>query len=253
MKAKLLFAALLACIAGAATAQTSAAHDPASFTVLAEPQLVLPITEITRLYALRNGVSMLAAFDESIEQEMKLLDGEQGDVLITSYPAVITDLRQRGMIDIYSQTTVAIDKLVLVSAKKEGRSSHNALLAALGQQPLLLANPERYIEGLYGREIAQRLNHGNPLAIPPVEYSLRSVLYDAIRKNDGIGILLHSEAQRLEGEKLILPLPNADYPPVMYQAFAVAGENMPVARSFVEFLGSTEAQRIFARYGFTRP
>lgn len=259
MKAKIFVAAILSCIASAVIAasplssQKSTKPDPASFTVLAEPQLVLPMTEITRLYSLRHGVSILTAFDDSVEQEMKLLDGEQGDVLITSYPAVITDLRQRGMIDVYSQASVTADKLVLAAAKKEGRSNHNEVLTALATQPLLLANSGRYIEGLYGRTMTQYLYYGKPLPMEPKEYTLRGMLYDAINKENGIGILLQSEAQLIDGIDLIIPLADSSYPPVIYQAFAVAGENMPVARSFIQFLRSAEAQQIFMRYGFTQP
>ena len=258
MKVKLLLAALLTCIASAAMAtpapsQKSNRPDPVSFTVLAEPQLILPMTEITRIYALHRNVNMLTAFDDSVEQEMKLLDGEQGDVLITSYPAVITDLRQRGLIDVYSQASVAADTLVLAATSKEGRRNRGDLLTALTTQPLLLANSRRYIEGLYGHTIARQLYDGESLLLEPKEYTLRNMLYDAVSKNDGIGILLQSEAKKLEGVDLIIPLNDAKHPPVVYQAFAVAGENMPVARNFIEFLRSSEAQRIFMRHGFSQP
>jgi molybdate transport system substrate-binding protein len=228
-------------------------RDPQSFTVLAEPQLMLPMTEITRIYSLRNNVSMLTAFDDSVEQEMKLLDGEPGDVLITSYPVVITDLRQRGLIDVYSQANVAADKLVLAAVKSENRDTRSELMIALSKQPLLLANSTRYIEGLYGLDIAPYMYYGQPSNIEPVEYNMRSTLYEMVSSNQGIGLLLESEAKRIEEIDLIVPVNQSNYPPIMYQAFAVAGENMPIARAFIEFLGTQEAQNIFQRHGFNQP
>lgn len=253
MRIKALLFALLA-FASPAVAQSNAlqADNLTSFTVLAEPQLALPMTEITRLYSLRRGVSMLTAFDDSVTQAAKLLEGESGDVLITSYPLVISDLRQRGIVDVYSLNTIAGDSLVLAASNK-GAENRQELLAALDSQPVLLANPKRYVEGLYGHEAIPYLYYNKPMPFQPVEYTSRSAMYDAIRKGDGIGVLLQSEAKHLKDVDLTVPLAESGYPPIIYHAMVVAGENMPVARDFSEFLSSAEAQRIFTRYGFTQP
>lgn len=229
------------------------ADGPASFTVLAEPQLALPMTEITRIYSLRRGISMLTAFEDSATQAQKLLEGESGDVLITSYPAVIADLRQRGIVDVYSQTTVTADSLVLAARQNSNRDDRRELLNALETQPVLLANPERYIEGLYGRQTLQYLYYNKAIPVPPIEYSSRSAMYDAIRTGDGIGVLLQSEATHLTGVDLMVPLAESSHPSITYQAMVVAGDSMPTARDFTEFLRSSEAQLIFSRYGFKRP
>jgi len=227
--------------------------DPGSFTVLAEPQLALPMAEISRLYSLRKGVTMLTAFDDSVTQAAKLLEGETGDVLITSYPGVVTDLRQRGMADVYSFTHVTTDKLVLAAKKNSTRDDRRELLAALDAQPVLLANPQRYIEGLYGQQTLQYLFYDRPMPLPPSIYLSRNAMYQAIEQGDGIGVVLQSEAQHIEGINLTVPLADSSYPPIVYQALVIAGDSVPVARDFVQFLRGTEAQDIFVRYGFTRP
>lgn len=250
---KWLIAGALAVQATFALAQDAQNADPASFTVLAETQLALPLTEITRLYSLRKGVTMLTAFEDSPTQAEKLLEGEAGDVLITSYPAVINDLRQRGMADVYSLSIVTADKLVLAAQKNDQRDDRRELLAALETQPVLLANPDRYIEGLYGRDTLKYLFYERPLPVPPSVYNSRSTMYTAIAGGDGIGLMLQSEARHVEGIDLTVPLAESSYPPIVYQALVIAGENMPLGRDFAEFLRGSEAQTIFARYGFTRP
>lgn len=262
MVRKLFFAAAMCCAASLASAQspapsiitkTPAADGPVTFTVLAETQLSLPLTEITRLYSLRTGVSMLAAFEDSTTQFWRLIDGESGDVLITSYPAIVSDLKQRGMIDIYSQAAIATDKLVLAAKQNDARDDRRELLNALEKQPVLLADPERYVEGLHGRQTLQYLYYDKPLPMSPVVYTSRNSMYNAISNGNGIAVLLQSESTHLKGVDLVVPLVSSSYPPISYQSLVVAGENMPVARDFVKFLHSDEAQEIFRKYGFSQP
>lgn len=248
----LLLALLVAAFPAAAQDAAAPADNLATFTVLAEPQLALPMTEITRLYSLQRGVSMLSAFDDSVTQAQRLLEGESGDVLITSYPPVITDLRQRGIVDVYSQTTVTGDALVLAAPESPSQPDDGGLMAALDALPVLLADPKRHVEGLYGHEAMPYLYYNRAMPHLPVEYASRGAMYDAIRAGTGIGVLLQSEAKTQDGLRLA-PLADAGYPQITYQALVVAGENMPMARDFTEFLRSSEAQRIFTRYGFTRP
>lgn len=224
-------------------------EDPVAFTVLAEPQLALPLTEITRLYSLHRRVSLLTAFEDSRTQFNKLLEGESGDVIVTSLPTVSTELKQRGMIDVYSQASIATDALVLATANQEVKNRRQ-LIDSLRHVPVLLANGDRYVEGIYGSETLRYLFYDNPAPELPRRFNSRDGLYDALRAQEGVAILLQSEAQRLDGISLTVPLADTSYPPVVYHGMAIAGENMQLARDFIEFLKTSEAQAIFARYGF---
>ncbi|MCH2548407.1 MAG: molybdate ABC transporter substrate-binding protein [Alphaproteobacteria bacterium] len=250
---KILFLLVFILSAKTAIAAAPQTEDPVSFTVLAETQLVLPLTEITRKYSLQRGITMLTAFEDSPSQAQKLLEGESGDVIITSYPAVAADLKQRGMIDVYSLATIASDKLVLAAKQNDERDDRRELLNALEHQAVLLADPKRYVEGLYGQQTLQYLYYDKPLPVPPTFYYSRNAMYEAIRNGNGIGILLDSEAHHIKGIDLMVPLAESSYPPITYQSLIVAGENMPIARDFTEYLRGNEAQEIFQHYGFTQP
>lgn len=229
----------------------SLAGDPVAFTVLAEPQLALPLTEISRLYSLQRRVSLLAAFEDSRTLFDKLLEGESGDVFITSMPSIITELRQRGMTDVYSQSTVASDALVMATRKGDTVKNRRELLASLQHSPLLLANPDRYVEGLYGEETLRYLFYDTPNPLPPRRFHSRGALYSALRSGDGVAILLRSEASQMEMIDLTVPIADTSYPPILYQGLAIAGENMALARDFLAFLKTSEAQAIFERHGFS--
>lgn len=227
----------------------SLSEDPIAFTVLAEPQLALPLTEITRLYSLQRRVSLLTAFEDSRTQFNKLLEGESGDVIVTSLPTVSAELKQRGMIDVYSQASIATDALVLATAREDVKNRRQ-LINSLRREPILLANSNRYVEGIYGSETLRYLFYDSPAPLPPQYFNSRDGLYSALRGKEGVAIILQSEARRLDGISLTVPLADTSYPPVVYHAMAIAGENMQLARDFIEFLKTSEAQAIFARYGF---
>lgn len=226
-------------------------QDLMSLTVLAEPQLALPMTEITRLYSLRQRINLLTAFDDSTAQAQKLLEGESGDVLLTSYSPVLTDLKQRGMADVYSQVTITSDQLLLAARKSDTLNDRRKLIDTLQSRPLLLPNANRYIEGLHGRETLPYLYYNTPNPPEPVFFSSRNGLYQALTSGSGIGLILQSESRRHPEIDLTVPL--ADNHPVLYHAVAIAGENMPLARDFISYLRSPEAQQIFARHGFSQP
>lgn len=243
-------------LAFSAAAQPRATLPPSqdlmSLTVLAEPQLALPMTEITRLYSLRQRINLLTSFDDSTEHAQKLLEGESGDVLLTSYNPVLTDLKQRGMADVYSQVTITSDQLLLAAHKSDTLDDRRELIDAMQTRPLLLPNSERYIEGLFGSQMLPYLYYNNPNPPKPVFFSSRNGLYQALASGTGIGLLLQSESRRHPEINLTVPLADASHP-VLYYAVAIAGENMPLARDFISYLRSPEAQQIFARHGFAKP
>lgn len=247
---KRLVAAVAACCALTAQAAPTQ-EDPVAITVLAEQQLAVPMTEITRLYSRLRHVTILTAFDDSATQFQKLLEGESGDVIITSFPAISAELKQRGMIDVYSQTNIASDKLLLATLRQDNIGNRRQLIDALRGQPVLLVSPQSYIEGLYGQQTLRYLFYGEPSPYAPIMLGNRAALYQAIDGGNGIGIILASQKAQLKEDILAVPVADGSYPAIMYHGMGIAGENMPIARDFLTFLRSDEAQAIFSRYGFS--
>lgn len=225
--------------------------DPVALTILAEPQMALPLTEISRLYSLNRRITVLASFEDSRSQFDKLLEGESGDVVISSLPSIAVELRQRGMVDVYSHTSVATDKLVLAAQRSENLNDRRKLLDALKRKPLLLSDPALHVEGLYGQETMRYLFYNEPAAFEPRRFSNRSAMYNAISNGEGIGIMLKSEVADNQGIDLSFPISENSYPPVIYHGLVIAGENMPIGRDFLEFLKTSEVQQIFSRHGFS--
>ena len=52
--------------------------------------------------------------------------------------------------------------------------------------------------------------------------------------------------------KLLLELPDASHPPIVYPVAILADSQHPEAADFLAFLSSAEARRIFLKHGFGR-
>lgn len=224
-----------------------------SLTIRTEGALTLPMAEILRDYSSREQVTLLIMFGDGPSHVQRLLEGDDGDVIITAMPTVINDIKQRGLMDIYTPTIVASNSLVL-AGKAGFNASKQTVLDRLNRgSALLLADPERYIEGEAGRTAAAALDHGQAGPLPVEIMPNSSAQIEALQTRVALGIVLNTEALQNPELNIQLPLEQESYPPIRYQAAVIAGEHMPAARKFVEYLKGDIARKIFARYGFTAP
>ena len=75
----------------------------------------------------------------------------------------------------------------------------------------------------------------------------RDSMANLIRKNkEQYGVMLFSQAINKKNLKIVA---TSDFE-VNYQALAIAGENMKIARGFLKFLKSDVAKKIFVDNGF---
>ncbi len=73
-----------------------------SITVLTDPRLAAPLSELASLFARGSGISVANVFGVSADQEKKIEDGDSGDVFITSNPDLVQQLKMKGLVDVYS-------------------------------------------------------------------------------------------------------------------------------------------------------
>ena len=215
-----------------------------SLTVLAEPSLALPLSEITRAYSMHKQVTLLTTFADSKAHAAQLQEGD-GDVLLTSQPVMVQDLRRMGVVDVYSQTTIAGNELVLAAAE-HAPVNVTPLPQLLAGRPILIADPAIYSEGYYSQDALPHLLEG---AMTEVEPSLES-LYQRMQDGAGWGLMFSTETRFHPWIQSVLPLSGEEYEPVLYQAMVIAGDRMELSRDFVKYLKSEPAQNIFKRYGF---
>lgn len=119
-------------------------------TVMADHSLGMVVSEITRNYSREKNVSVNSSFQSQKIQQEQISEGAAADVVITSKLSWIEDLKLQGLTDIYSQTLLARDTLVLISSpdtanimQSGGRFPWMDIIKVSGGEPnFLLGNPE---------------------------------------------------------------------------------------------------------------
>ncbi len=233
-------------------------------TVLAASSLTEPMTEIVRMYSRNEKITVTASYDATFEQARKIEEGESADIFVSSNPYWMTDLKQKGLIDVYSLTNLIQNKLVLVASTKGHINKLEVptddLATALNflkdRTVMVLSDPDDTALGLYTKQTIENLDKKNngKLWESLKNKTLKSVgakntLY-LISHGETAGFTYYSDAYKNENVRIISRIDTELHTPIIYQAAVVAGENMSYARGFLEFLQSNIAKQIFKNHGF---
>lgn len=259
----ILSAFALICYLGANTAQANT-HDLPQVTILAASSISEPLTEISRIYSREHNVVVTTSFDGTAELANKIEQGEQADIFISSHQFWMADLKQKGLVDVYSLSNLVQNKLALVVSTKSYLSTYPtpgksfaAKLNYLNRRSIMVMGD--FNTSALGRHTAQALQNYdtkkgtrlwrslNNKIIPSI--SAKSTLY-LIANGETAGIVYYSDAYNNDEVSIVDVIDTTLHDPIIYQAAVVAGENMTIAREFLIFLQSSRAKQIYKKYGF---
>lgn len=104
-------------------------RDLPSMTVYAPVSMTEIVSDLARHYSAQADVTVITAFGTSQQHMDKLQEGDQVDVIISNDPVLLKNLRNQGLLDIYTQTRLCKDGLVVVVPTDE------AIIASLTSIP----------------------------------------------------------------------------------------------------------------------
>lgn len=226
--------------------------------VLADPTLALPLTRIAREYSRNRNVTVSLSFATSDEQMKRIEQGEEADVFISTRSDVITQMKNQGLVDMYSRAQIAKNRLSMVTYGEN--EFQMILIPKLPLAEILDRIDERFTFAMPDPEASDfalpsmeaLMNHQFASSLEPHFRFFRSAseMADTIRAKGGYGILPLSEAQRIEGVKVLGTFPETAHQPLIYEALVLAGENMKPSRAFMRHLTTKPAMQQFERFGF---
>ena len=158
------------------------------------------------------------------------------------------------MIDFYNNSNIVSDRLVIATSidnpnLKDFNKSldfNNALKFLDKNESTLVIDNGGNASGVLIDEIIKNLNLSDLQIIVKINED-RDSMANLIRKNkEQYGVMLFSQAINKKNLKIVA---TSDFE-VNYQALAIAGENMQIARGFLKFLKSDVAKKIFIDNGF---
>lgn len=242
----------------------SQTHDLPQITVLAASSISEPLTEIARIYSRQKNIIVTTSFDGTAELARKIEQGEQADIFISAHPQWMTDLKQKGLLDVYSLTNLVHNKLALVISTKsslnksikDGNKFSKNLKYLNNRTIMVMGDLEDSALGLYTKQAIQNtdIKEGTnlwglvPRKIIP-SLNAKNALY-LISHGETAGIVYHSDAYNNKEVKILNVIDSNLHRPIIYQASVVAGESMSLARDFLVFLQSEQAKEIYKKYGF---
>ena len=125
-----------------------------TISIIADSSLSLPVTKIIQQYSTDKHQAVVASYVPVNQQEEAVMEGVGYDVLITARPKLLEQLKQQGLVDIYTESEVAKNRLVLAASDKsdfqaslEKQFPLADIITSYGWQPgLVVGNPETLLE-----------------------------------------------------------------------------------------------------------
>ena len=229
-----------------------------SITVLAASSMTDVITELARTYSRQKNITVSTAYDSSSLLALQIIEGESADIYISAHPIWMTELKQRGLIDVFSLTNLIKNTLVITASNKnrldtlllKGKAVPEILEKVIERTIPVIADPTDVPLGMYTKEALESLGFWQKMEKNVIRTaSARNTLY-LISKGQSVGITYHTDAVNNPEVTILSALSPDTHAPIIYQAAVVAGENMTEARKFLEFLKSNNARKVFEKHHF---
>lgn len=227
--------------------------------VLAAASMQGSLDEVADAWAKQGHPHPVISYAASSALARQVESGAPADVFLSADEKWMDTLQKDGKIasgtrgDLLGNTLVLIapaDSKATVDFAKPG-----SLTAALGSGgKLSMADPDSVPAGIYGKEALGKLGlwDGVQPKVASAE-NVRAALKLVESGEAPLGVVYTTDAKASVKVRVVATFPEASHEPIRYPAAVIAGSSNADAAGFRMFLGSAQAQAIFARYGFTKP
>lgn len=237
--------------------QNSFAAPSRNLTVFAEQNLSFALTKIARLYSQKSNAIVSLNFNSSYDLINEVESGEPADVFISAHTGLIESLHQKGWVDVYNVGYIASDELVLVTSKtnptlpaelSEKKLSLEESLKILNHNKSeLIIDSEGTSSGKFSADFLEKFPLENIRLYNKLSED-KSPLLSTIKNNqENYALLLASQVKTDKDLEIIARKKDEK---IFYQALVIAGDNMEIAREFLQFLKSDQAKTILKQSGF---
>ncbi len=258
MRAIIAYIIILFYVFFTVTPSHAAMREVPFVSVMADASLVVPFTQLARIYSATYGITVNVTYDSSLELASQIEKGEPTDVFISASPFAIVMLKRKELVDIRTLAPIAQNKLALIAAADSTLAKKISPDASLWKQittasnhtMLVIGDPDTTALGAYSRQMLQNLGLWEKIYPLAVKADNSGMALYLIAQGKSAGIAYYSDTVTSKEVKLLALLPQKLYSPVIYKAIALEGKGKPFATQFIDFLTSPRAKEIFKRAGF---
>jgi molybdate transport system substrate-binding protein len=235
-----------------------AAQAAESITVFAAASLADVMEKVGAAYAKESGTPVRFSFAASSALARQIESGAPAGVFVSADEEWMDYVTDRGLVRADTRIDIAGNALVLVAPADSPLQLRIApgfaLAQALGTRGrIAMGDPESVPAGKYARDALRSLGVWDSVAsrIVPAE-SVRAALAFVSLGEVPLGVVYATDARGNSKVRVVDAFPASTHAPVTYPA-AATRRGGQAAAGFVKFLRGSQAQAIFARYGFTPP
>jgi len=224
---------------------------PTTLTISIAASLQNSITEIEAAYQRDHAVEFRNNFGASGTLAREIEQGAPVHVFISAGPRPMDQLQSKGLLTDGSRMDLLRNSLVLIAPSGSGLKRFEDLTNAQ-IRTFALGDPASVPAGQYGKQTLEALHLYDRLKSKIVlGKDVRQVLTYVQTGDADAGLVYATDAQTLNGIKIVAVAPENSHEPIVYPIGAIKGaQNQSAAREFLAFLYSPAARAIFERHGF---
>ncbi len=235
----------------------SAAAEP-EVVVFAAASTTNAVTEIGAMYEARQLGRITLSFASSSTLAKQIDNGAPADVYISANKKWMDYLEKKHLLNSGSRVDLLSNRIVLIvpvdsTIKKIDVSPGFSLVTALGgEERLSIGDPDHVPAGTYGRKALENLGSWNSLKdrLAPMK-DVRAALVLVERNEAPIGLVYATDAAISSKVRVAATFPLDSHPPIVYPVATIADGKAAEAKKFLSFLKSSDARKVFEKYGFS--
>ena len=249
-----LLIALMLSVGFQSIAPFSVSAQPKTLLIAAAASLQNALEEIDPMFEQATpGVTANYNFAASGPLQRQIEQGAPVDVFFSAAKSQMDALQQKNLILDGTRRNLLTNRLVLVVPRGStlGLTNFQQLTNA-NIKRISIGEPRSVPAGRYAQEVLTRLGIWQSVRSKLVYgNSVRSVLGSVESGNADAGIVYATDAKISSQVRQVATAPSNLHSPIVYPIAVIrASRNPSSARSYVQFLRSQPAQRIFKKYGF---
>ena len=248
-------AIVLAAALGLAGAQGNA-ETASGPVVFAAASTMAPLGLLARTFSREHKAHIELSFAASSTLARQIIHGARAGIFLSANREWMDHLERAGLLKPDSRRVLTGNRLILVRLEGENPGVFfdrpASLLSALGDLPLLLADPAHVPAGMYAAEALRHYGLWEPLqGRLAFAANARAVAARVVRGEAPLGITYASELHGASGLEAAAVVPQRSHSPIRYETALIEPAGNPAALAFYDYLFTAKAQGVFRTHGFT--
>ncbi|KLU66010.1 molybdate-binding periplasmic protein precursor [Desulfosporosinus acididurans] len=238
---------------GKTTNTSQAQAKPTEIMISAAASLKDSLTELQSDYTkVKPDVKLTFNFAASGTLQQQIEQGASVDLFISAGKSQMDTLGKKNLLLKNSRVNLLGNDLVLVAGKDNSKVTSLQDLTKAGVSQVSIGTPESVPAGKYAQESLKNLKLWNAIQPKLVEAKdVTQVLNYVETGNADAGFVYQSDAQQSKKVKVVTVVPDSTHNPIVYPAAIIAAtKNQQVTEDFLKYLQSSDAQKVFQKYGF---